>query len=224
MLIKKPADIKSAEITPREIYLNRRQFITSASAAVVTTGAALAGLDILRPSARAYAGEKLANVKKSSYSIDEKQNSFKDITSYNNFYELGVDKGDPAGERLQHGEFRGPATCSGAVRNHFYDPQTETAYTQKHSVDEGVRPAPCHFTVLAVGRGMRRLFSPNIPDEHISGHHDSNGEIRGAESVRPGDHQHQLKQIRPGKGALRCAFAGSQDSEILFFHNGINAD
>src|SRR4030095_16018874 len=96
MLIKRPADIKSAEITPRQIYLNRRQFITSASAAVVTTGAALAGLDILRPSARAYAGEKLANVKKSSYSIDEKQNSFKDITSYNNFYELGVDKGDPA--------------------------------------------------------------------------------------------------------------------------------
>ena len=33
MLIKKPADIKSAEITPKEIYLNRRQFITSASAA-----------------------------------------------------------------------------------------------------------------------------------------------------------------------------------------------
>ena len=33
MLIKKPADIKSAEITPKEIYLNRRQFMTSASAA-----------------------------------------------------------------------------------------------------------------------------------------------------------------------------------------------
>ena len=96
MLIKRPADIKSAEITPRQIYLNRRQFITSASAAVVTTGAALAGLDILRLSARAYAGEKLANVKKSSYSIDEKQNSFKDITSYNNFYELGTEKEQPA--------------------------------------------------------------------------------------------------------------------------------
>ena len=38
----------------------------------------------------------MANVKKSSYSTDEKQNSFKDITSYNNFYELGIDKGDPA--------------------------------------------------------------------------------------------------------------------------------
>ena len=96
MLIKKPADIKSAEITPREIYLNRRQFITSSSAAVVTAGAALVGLDVLRPSGRAYAGEKLANVKKSSYSTDEKQNSFKDITSYNNFYELGTEKEQPA--------------------------------------------------------------------------------------------------------------------------------
>jgi len=96
MLIKNPADIKSSEITPKELYLNRRQFITSASAAAVTVGAALAGLDVLRPSARAHAGEKLPNIKKSSYSIDEKQNSFKDITSYNNFYELVVDKGDPA--------------------------------------------------------------------------------------------------------------------------------
>ena len=33
MLIKKPADIKSSEITPKGIYLNRRQFMTSASAA-----------------------------------------------------------------------------------------------------------------------------------------------------------------------------------------------
>ena len=96
MLIRKPADIKSSEITPKELYLNRRQFITSAAAAAVTAGAALAGLEVLRPATQAHAGEKLANVKKSSYSIDEKQNSFKDITSYNNFYELGVDKGDPA--------------------------------------------------------------------------------------------------------------------------------
>ena len=70
MLIKKPADIKSSEITPKGIYLNRRQFMTSASAGLITAGAALAGIDILRPSGRAYAGEKLANVKKSSYSID----------------------------------------------------------------------------------------------------------------------------------------------------------
>lgn len=96
MLIKKPADIKSSEITPKETYLNRRQFITSASAAALTAGAALAGFDMIHPRAKAHAGQKLPNIKKSSYSIDEKQNSFKDITTYNNFYELGVDKGDPA--------------------------------------------------------------------------------------------------------------------------------
>src|SRR6476660_2794730 len=94
MLIKKPADIKSSEITPKELYLSRREFIVSTAA--VTAGAAIWGLDTMRPAARAYAGEKLPNVKKSSYSTDEKQNSFKDITTYNNFYELGVDKGDPA--------------------------------------------------------------------------------------------------------------------------------
>ena len=95
MLIKKPADIKPSEITPKDVYLNRRQFIRSASAAAVTAGAALAGLDVFGSSS-ARAAEKLTNVKKSSYSTDEKQNSFKDITSYNNFYELGVEKGDPA--------------------------------------------------------------------------------------------------------------------------------
>ncbi|HXT55664.1 MAG TPA: protein-methionine-sulfoxide reductase catalytic subunit MsrP [Candidatus Eisenbacteria bacterium] len=96
MLIKKPADIKSSEITPKELYLNRREFIASTAAATLTAGAAIWGLDMMRPAGRAYAGEKLPNVKKSSYSSDEKQNSFKDITTYNNFYELGVDKGDPA--------------------------------------------------------------------------------------------------------------------------------
>jgi sulfoxide reductase catalytic subunit YedY len=96
MLIKKPEDIKAAEITPKELYLNRRQFIASASATALTTGAALTGLDVFRSPREAHAAEKLPNVKKSSYSVNEKQNSFKDITSYNNFYELGVDKGDPA--------------------------------------------------------------------------------------------------------------------------------
>src|SRR5678815_5340260 len=80
MLIKKPADIKSSEITPKELYLNRREFIASTAAATLTAGAAIWGLDTIRPAGRAHAGEKLPNVKKSSYSTDEKQNSFKDIT------------------------------------------------------------------------------------------------------------------------------------------------
>ena len=98
MLIKKPQDIKSFEITPKELYLNRRQFMASASAAAIGASAALAGIDFLASPTPAGAGEKLKNLKKGPAAFDtsEKLNSFKDITTYNNFYELGVEKGDPA--------------------------------------------------------------------------------------------------------------------------------
>jgi sulfoxide reductase catalytic subunit YedY len=96
MLIKKPSDIKPAEITPKELYMNRRQFIRAASAMALAAGGALGGLEPSFAPREAGAGENLNNVRKSSYSTNEKLNSFKDITTYNNFYELGVDKGDPA--------------------------------------------------------------------------------------------------------------------------------
>jgi sulfoxide reductase catalytic subunit YedY len=92
MLIKNPADIKAGEITAKDIYLNRRQFIASAAGA----GLALAGVELLSTARPAHALEKLPNVKKSSYTVNEKLNSLKDITSYNNFYELGTEKTDPS--------------------------------------------------------------------------------------------------------------------------------
>jgi sulfoxide reductase catalytic subunit YedY len=96
MLIKKPRDIKPSEITPKDLYLNRRQFLLSASATAISAGAVLSGLDASVSTQRAMAGEKLGDLRKSSFSTSEKLNSFKDITTYNNFYELGTDKGDPA--------------------------------------------------------------------------------------------------------------------------------
>ncbi|MGB7946914.1 MAG: protein-methionine-sulfoxide reductase catalytic subunit MsrP, partial [Candidatus Binatia bacterium] len=94
MLIKKGRDIRSVEITPRDLYFSRRQFIVGASAAAA--GTLLGRLDAPFSPPAAIAGEKLNNIKKSSYSTVEKQNSFKDITHYNNFYELGTNKEDPA--------------------------------------------------------------------------------------------------------------------------------
>jgi sulfoxide reductase catalytic subunit YedY len=93
MLINKPSDIKSSEITGKELYLNRRQFIR---AAAVSAGVTLSGGGLIFPAGNAGAAEKLANLRKSPYSTTEKLNSLKDITTYNNFYELGVEKGDPA--------------------------------------------------------------------------------------------------------------------------------
>jgi methionine sulfoxide reductase catalytic subunit len=96
MLIKKASDIESSEITPRDLYMNRREFILAASAAALSAAAALSGLDASLSLSSAKAAEKFPNPSKSFFSTDEKLNSLKDITTYNNFYELGTDKGEPA--------------------------------------------------------------------------------------------------------------------------------
>jgi methionine sulfoxide reductase catalytic subunit len=96
MLIKKPSDIKPSEITSKEFYMSRRQFLLSASTTALSAGAVLSGLDASLSTQRVMAGEKLGDLRKSSFSTSEKLNSFKDITNYNNFYELGTDKSDPA--------------------------------------------------------------------------------------------------------------------------------
>lgn len=96
MLIKKPSDVKSSEITSRELYMNRRQFILAASATALTAGATVSEAESLFSANQAVAAERLPNLRKSSYSTTEKVNSLKDITSYNNFYELGTEKTDPA--------------------------------------------------------------------------------------------------------------------------------
>lgn len=91
MLIRHPDLIASSEITPKERYLNRRRFLSSGAAAV---GLALGG-GIL--SAReAFAGEKLQTIKSPLTTTGEDLTSYKDITTYNNFYEFGTDKSDPA--------------------------------------------------------------------------------------------------------------------------------
>jgi sulfoxide reductase catalytic subunit YedY len=90
MLIKKPADIRYSEITPKHIYMNRRSFLAGVPAVF------LGARELLSPSARAMAGTKLPNVQKSKYTVDEKINSYQDVSTYNNFYEFGTDKSEPA--------------------------------------------------------------------------------------------------------------------------------
>src|SRR5580765_8718309 len=98
MLIKKPSDIPSSEITPKPAYLSRRKFITGAVAA----GAALAGgfylRDHLDTATTVHAqGQKLSGIVKSPLSTSETPTSFKDITNYNNYYEFSTDKYEPNG-------------------------------------------------------------------------------------------------------------------------------
>ena len=87
ILIKKPADIRPFEITPKSIYLDRRRFMKQS----VTAGLLLAA-DAMLP---AWA-KQWPELSKSAFSTDEKVNSLEDITHYNNFYEFGTGKKDPA--------------------------------------------------------------------------------------------------------------------------------
>ena len=99
MLIKKPADLRESDVTPKELYLRRREFIKAAGsiAAVAATagvGAAIAGESEAAQNPNAY---KFPEVKKGSpFDTTEKLNSYRDITTYNNFYEFGLAKEDPA--------------------------------------------------------------------------------------------------------------------------------
>jgi methionine sulfoxide reductase catalytic subunit len=86
MLIRKPADLRHSDVTPKQFYLNRRRFLAA--------GSAIAGAWALPTPAGAIT--KLDNVKKSGYTVNEKITSRADITSYNNYYEFGTDKGDPS--------------------------------------------------------------------------------------------------------------------------------
>ena len=91
MLIQKPADIRPSEITSKDLYLNRRKFIQSATFAGGSILAGTAAGAIIPEEQRA----KLADVEKSAFSTEEAPNSYTDVTTYNNYYEFGMQKGDP---------------------------------------------------------------------------------------------------------------------------------
>jgi sulfoxide reductase catalytic subunit YedY len=98
MLIKKAADLRESDVTPKGLFLRRRQFM--AAAGVTAAAVATHGLGVFEGDDAASAqnpnAQKLTNLTKSPFSTDEKLNSYKDVTTYNNFYEFGLDKGDPA--------------------------------------------------------------------------------------------------------------------------------
>jgi sulfoxide reductase catalytic subunit YedY len=95
MIIKKPAHFIDNDVTPKQdfdksrslISASRRQFVANSSSLILAGG--------LAPSAL-WAGNKIENYTKSVFSSKEKPTSYKYVTTYNNFYEFGTAKGDPA--------------------------------------------------------------------------------------------------------------------------------
>jgi sulfoxide reductase catalytic subunit YedY len=103
MLIRKPSDIPSSEITPYENYkeyFTRRRFLRNALAGTAAVGAAITGADrladVFSPPIGALADTKLQTVKSSLSITGEPLTSLQDVTHYNNYYEFGPRKNEPS--------------------------------------------------------------------------------------------------------------------------------
>ncbi len=109
--MKPPGEPTSSEITPEALYLRRREFLKSAGLFVATTAALGGGVVALTGSGKSTVkpppkeaiatgptgASGLIVAKKGEYSVGgEAQTPFEDVTTYNNFYEFGTDKDEPA--------------------------------------------------------------------------------------------------------------------------------
>lgn len=97
---RNPSNIQPSEITPREVFEGRRQFVKTAGLGLVagalaasTLGKAMAAE---KPVSKTTAATKRLTFKKTTYGSDEKLTKYEDVTTYNNYYEFGTDKSDPA--------------------------------------------------------------------------------------------------------------------------------
>src|SRR5690349_4139365 len=108
---KLPEEPPRSEITPEALYLRRREFIKNGALFAATAAGVGGGLLWLTrggrpdprrgqsppptplphdPNAPPPAGGELKIARRGRYTVDEKQNSYDDITTYNNFYEFGT--------------------------------------------------------------------------------------------------------------------------------------
>ena len=101
MLIRIPGpnDPRPSEITPRAAYLNRRAFMVgAAAAAAVTVGCDAQTEAALKPAVK---GQPLAAARNQAVSVADPHTPWDSATTYNNFYEFGTDKADPARTRTR---------------------------------------------------------------------------------------------------------------------------
>ncbi|HWU35537.1 MAG TPA: protein-methionine-sulfoxide reductase catalytic subunit MsrP [Methylovorus sp.] len=122
MLIGKKSDIIPSEITPQSVYEDRRQFIKAAGFGLLATAAAGYGLLPGHAWAAAEQRRKLTGYSKTAYGADEKLTPYDDVTSYNNYYEFGTSKSDPA----EHSKLFKPTPWSVAIEGEVKNPRTIT--------------------------------------------------------------------------------------------------
>ena len=132
MLVKRGGGFKSSEITPYDVYLDRRAFILGGATAALALGAGAEA--VAQPT-----GQPLKGAPNPAFKVDDPPTPFKDVTTYNNFYEFGVNKEDPA--RLA--QTLKPRPWSVKVDGLVHKPQT-------FDIDDILKMAPLEERVYAL--------------------------------------------------------------------------
>ena len=117
MLVKKAPDLTYKDVTPRSLYMGRRNFLLG----LVAAGGAVAGYKkltrLLEGPATGSTPVKLVGVTKWPGSTTEQETSLEDVTHYNNFYEFGTGKTDPAANARNFVTTPWSISVEGEVRN-----------------------------------------------------------------------------------------------------------
>jgi sulfoxide reductase catalytic subunit YedY len=134
------AKIRSSEITPKQVYLNRRAFM---KASAIGAGATLAAATFRWPDVSAQGGlRKLEGVRKSPLSTAETPNSYEHVTSFNNFYEFASGAGD--GPKKLAGRFK-PSPWKIAIEGHVAKPASYALedFIKPHVLEERIYRFRC---------------------------------------------------------------------------------
>jgi sulfoxide reductase catalytic subunit YedY len=128
---RKPGDLPYSEVTPKQHYLNRRQFLAAAAGAGAVALGAGKVLELLSPTLQAQAAGKLQYKQGSLSTHGETLTPLQDITHYNNFYEFSTDK-------------EGPAQLAGAFKPQPWEVSVEgnVAKPQEFDYDSLLKLAP----------------------------------------------------------------------------------
>lgn len=100
--------LTESDVTPKATYLNRRQFMSGAIASAATLGSFIStsvqSAPVAKPpvggvqvtAANQWLSSQIANARSTQRGIGQTLTPYRAVTSYNNFYEFGMDKSDPA--------------------------------------------------------------------------------------------------------------------------------
>jgi methionine sulfoxide reductase catalytic subunit len=131
MFAPKDRELKYSDVTPKALYLGRREFLLGLAAATGVAGCGNNSESPASASSTSRAGSKLNGVIKGPYSTSEAQTPYSDVTNYNNFYEFGTDKSDPANNAKNFVTSPWSVSVEGEVKN-----------PRKFTMDEILKLAP----------------------------------------------------------------------------------